>query len=546
MTAFAWSDDALRKHGLAPSPARVPIPDAPQSVAEVLGPALARNPDAVALVGRSGRLTFRALDAAANAAAAFLAEQGLKLADRIAVSAPNDLDIVVAFLAVQRLGGVWVGVNRALSASEKRYVLQDCGASLYVGDRISAEQVREGAIECPALRSVIDLAADDPSSTWATGLKRHAGASAPNVSIDPWAPAAIAYTSGTTGFPKGAVHSQHNIMLAATMTEVMAVDRRDGVIRGTVSPLTILNIMIGGPIATLSRGLRQVCMDRIDAQGIAEWVKAEQINTLILVPATVHDLLTRADISRDDLASLTWIVAGAATVPAHLPALYRERFGHAMTVGYGLTEQPTAVSRTHDKTPVKQGAIGRPLPHIDVAILDDAGRRLPAEEAGEICVRPAATGRWANVYTPTLGYWGRPEATAHLLRDGWMHTGDIGALDEEGELFIHDRRSELINRGGANIYPAEVERVLRLDARVVDCAVVGKPDERLGHVVAAFIEAQAGVDGDALVRDLAALCAREMAKYKTPATWAVVDKLPRNAMGKIAKAKLRARLEDAS
>jgi long-chain acyl-CoA synthetase len=534
-----WSADRLSEHGLSASEHRNPIPDAPQNLTELYDAALADDPNRIAVVGRSGALSFAALEAEVNAACAYLGELGVQAGDRVAASLANDIHIVVAFLAVQRRGAIWVGINRAYVASERLRFLFDADVSVFVADPAIAEETAAITDALPDLRHVIVLdSVDSQSSEWHQGLRRHAGAGRPSVDIDPFSPAAIAFTSGTTGLPKGAVHTQHNILVAATVAELMAVDNRSDVVRGATSPLTILNVMILGPLATLSRGRRVVCMDRIDAQGIAEWVRRERVNTLTLVPTSLYDLLTRPDIDSSDLDSLTWVVVSAAAIPDGLDALHRKRFGRDFTTSYGLTENPTTVSRSHADSGIGPGAVGRPLFHLEVAILDDTGARVGSGTHGEICVRAANHGPWANVYTPVLGYWKNAKATAKLLENGWLHTGDVGYLDDQGDLYIQDRQSDVINRGGAKIYPAEVERVLMMEPGVHDCAVTARPDRRLGHAVAAYIQPSSGVNGAELIQRLQQRCKRDIAKYKVPAHWTVVDVIPRNTMGKILKKQL--------
>jgi long-chain acyl-CoA synthetase len=536
---LAWSVDRLAEHGLSASEHRNPIPDAPQNLTELYDAALADDPNRIAVVGRSGALSFAALEAEVNAACAYFGELRMRAGDRVAVSLANDIHIVVAFLAVQRMGGIWVGINRAYVGAERRHFLSDAGANVFVTDPAIAEETTAIADTLPDLRHVIALdPLDSQRSEWHRGLRRHAGAARPSIVVDPFSPAAIAYTSGTTGLPKGAVHSQHNILVAATVAELVAVDNRPDVIRGATSPLTILNVMILGPVATLSRGRRVVCMDRIDAQGIAEWVRRERVNTLTLVPTSLYDLLTRPDIAVSDLASLTWVVVSAAAVPEGLDTLYRERLGRDFTISYGLTENPTTVSRSHTGSGGSPGAVGRPLFHLDVAIFDDTGARAGSGAHGEICVRATDHGPWANVYTPALGYWKKAEATAKLLENGWLHTGDIGFLDDQGELHLQDRLGDVINRGGAKVYPAEVERVLMMEPGVHDCAVTARPDRRLGHTVAAYIQPSSGVNGPELIQRLQHRCKRDIAKYKVPAHWTVVDVIPRNTMGKVLKRQL--------
>jgi acyl-CoA synthetase (AMP-forming)/AMP-acid ligase II len=180
---------------------------------------------------------------------------------------------------------------------------------------------------------------------------------------------------------------------------------------------------------------------------------------------------------------------------------------------------------------------------VDVIVVDEDGRERSDGEVGELAVRPARTGPFAGVWTPMLGYWNRPDATRAALAHGLLHTGDLGRVDEDGNVFVTDRKNDLILRGGANVYPAEVERVLHGDARVAACAVVGRPDERLGEVPVAFVQRAEGAAGsdEALADALRACCEAELARYKVPAAFVFVDAFPRNAMGKIVKRALRER-----
>lgn len=532
----SWDGARLAAYGLRAAPHRKAIPGSPRNLTELFDAALAEAPDRVAIVGRSGTLSFAALEAQVNEACGYLAGLGVRPSDRVAASLANDLDVVVAFLAVQRLGAIWVGINRAYALGERRHFLGDAGVRVLLAEPAIAAETAAITHDLPGLHHVIALdSLDTDSSEWHRGLRTHSGAGRPGVEIDPFAPAAIAYTSGTTGRAKGVVHSQHNILVASTVAEMMALDSRPEVIRGVSSPLTILNLMILGPVATLARGRRAVCMDRIDVLGLVEWVRRERVNTLTLVPASLNDLLTRHEVDERDLESLTWVVVGAGTVPEGMSELYLRRFGHSVTISYGLTENPTTVSRSDTQTQDLPGAVGRPVFHLEVAILDDAGSPAPPGMPGEICVRAARHGAWANVYTPALGYWRNPQATAELLRDGWLHTDDIGYLDEAGQLYIQGRRGDVISRGGANVYPAEVERVLRQEPGLADCAVTGIPDARLGQTVAAYIQPTPGITGAELTQRLRQRCAAEIAKYKTPVHWVVVDAIPRNTMGKVVK-----------
>jgi long-chain acyl-CoA synthetase len=538
-----WTPETYREYGLRPSIDPVPIPAAPRDVASALDAAAANRPGAEALVGRYARFTFREYVRAVDAAAVLLWDLGLRPGERVAASAGNHSEIVVAFFAAMRLGAIWVGINRRLAPAEKRYLLKDAGVSVLLAENEVLAEIAASP-EDLGLAATVSLEPGDPASAWRKGLAAHAGAQRPAVRIDPWAPAAIAYTSGTTGFPKGAVHSQHNMMLVPAVSQhgidpdVLAARRY-----GTTTPLTILNLMILGPVAAARAQCAHICMDRVDAAGVAEWIGRERITETTCAPTTAFDLLTRSDIRAEDLSSLEQLSIGGATVPERLPALYFERFGRLPRVGYGLTEAPTGVSASEGKADRQQGEIGLPQPQLAVEILDDTGEILGTGISGEICVRAASTGPFAGVYRPALGYWKNAEATGRLLRGGWLHTGDVGFKDANGVLHIQDRRTDVIIRGGSKVYPAEVERVLRLDGRVAECAVLGKPDIRLGQVVVAFVQpVAAAANLETLVPQLEALCRENLARYKQPVEWHVIEEMPRNASGKIVKPRLRERL----
>jgi long-chain acyl-CoA synthetase len=498
-------------------------------VADVLQRPLAGHPHAEALVGRHARFTFDALEREVGRAAGALASLGIEPGDRVAASLPNHPEIVVAFLATMRLGAVWVGVNRPLAPPEKAYLLRDAEVGLLLADREVAEQ----PLRVDGLR-ILRVDPTAPDDEWRACLE--AADPAPRVDIDPFAPAAIAYTSGTTGFPKGAVHSQHNLLLPGAVARANA--SYDPVLRqGVCLPLTVLNLMVLAPLVTLQLGSCCVCMDRTDPLGMAEWIHDERIGTFSAVPAMVHGLLTHPEITDAHLASLVRPGVGGADLPESFRTLYRERFGAEVTVGYGLTEAPTAVTTSDPKAVPVPNSAGRALPQVRIEIRDAEGAAVPVGSEGEICVGPATEGPWSGVYTPFLGYWNQPDATAVALRDGILHTGDVGRLDAAGNLFVLDRRNDLILRGGANIYPAEVERVLHVDPRVAACAVVGRPDERLGERVVAFVQLAEGAA--ATEAELRAHCEKELARYKVPEEWRFIDEFDRTPMGKIRKTVLR-------
>jgi acyl-CoA synthetase (AMP-forming)/AMP-acid ligase II len=489
----------------------------PSTIARVFDRALADDPSREALVTRTQRLSYAELDAACAGAAAALWDLGVRPGDRVAASLPNELDVVVAFHGAMRIGAIWVGINRALAPPERAFLMEDSGSSLLLSDdEVPGSGVRR--VDVDEWRSAVDAAA---------------GSDAPQYDVDPFAPAGIAYTSGTTGRPKGAVHSHWNLLLVGAS---LVAERGYGpdLRKGDCLPLTILNMQVLTTLLTAQACGTCVVMDRLDPEGIAEWIRTEHVTTWNGPPAMLHSLASHDGVTRQDLATLTEVWNGGADCPDAVRRRFEEKFGREVLCTYGLTEAPAVVAIDPFGGAHHAGSSGRPLGHLAIDIVDADGSALPAGETGEICLRAAD-----DRYRPMLGYWERPEATAEVLVDGRLHTGDIGFLDERGELHVRDRKKLVIIRGGANVYPAEVERVIHELPGVGACAVVGLPDERLGERVGCAVELDRG-DG-ASVPDEAALrahCEANLAMYKVPDRWVFVEAFERNAMNKIVRTTL--------
>ena len=476
-----------------------------QTIAHVLDAPLAERPDASAVIARSGTLTYRELAAAADRAAAALWAQGVRPGDRVAACLPNDLDVVAAFHGAARIGAVWVGLGEALTEAEQRALAEHCApAAILAGPQC---KLSDAAVISAGKWS--DLCACAPA--------------APRIDTDPHAPAGIAYTSGTTGRPKGIVHSQHNLLLPGA---VLVASRGWGpdLRKGDCLPLTILNMLVLTTLLTAQAGGCCIVMDRRDAEGIAQWVGRERIGVWNGAPAQLYDLARHPEL---DLSALTEIWAGGGDCSDQLRQAFHSVHGQHIRATYGLTEAPTVVAIDPVGEQRRGSASGRVLPHVQVTACDSDGIPLPAGTAGELRLQATRSGPWADAWTPMLGYWEdgrvRPSSDAGV-------TGDIGTVDADGWLTVVGRRKVVIVRGGANVYPAEVERVLSAAPDVAAAAVFGVPDERLGERVAALVQPVGQhVDLDRL-RDA---CRRELARYKVPQVWAEVAVLPTNAMGKV-------------
>ena len=489
----------------------------PQGVFDLLEIPLRDSPGHPAVVTRQSTLTYEELNQLADRAAGSLYGFGIRPGDRVAASMRNDLDVVVAFHAAMRLGAVWVGINRALATPEKLFMLDDSGAKLYLVE--DADDPGDGFSELAAkLDGRVKIAG---TRAWRQALDASPGP--PDVpKPDPSAPAGIAYTSGTTGFPKGAVHCQAALIMPGAATVARrGWDQR--LRKGDSLPLTILNMMVLTTLLTSQAGGTAVIIDQPDVESIVAWIREHRITVWNGPPAQLHTMVNDASIRPEDLSSLQEVWVGGGDCRDSLRLAFEDRFGVPVSRTYGLTEAPALVSIDDLTGPKPWGTSGRALDHIDVR-----------SEEGELVMSPTRDGAWAGRYRPMLGYWNRPDATSESLAGGVLHTSDLGEVEQEGHLRVLGRKSQLIIRGGANVYPAEVERVLSEAPGVEACAVVGVPDERLGERVGAVIQPAAGSRLDPT--EILAHCRVQLASYKVPERMALVDQLPRNQMGKIPRA----------
>jgi long-chain acyl-CoA synthetase len=502
----------------------------PETVAGVLDATLAVDPGRTAVDGPSGSLTYEALDAGADAAAALFMELGVKPGDRVAATLPNDLDIVVAFHGAMRLGAIWLGINRPLAVPEKAALLDAAQPVLVVADAASAEVLEDTGTRARIL--AVDRA--QPDDAWRAGLRSHAN-SGRHERADANAPAAIAFTSGTTGLPVGIVHSQRGLMLPA---QSLALSRGYGASfrKGDCLPLTILNVVVLSTLLASAAGGTCVLTDRRDAYGVAHWLEEKGVTAWNAVPALLHSMVSDESIGRDCLRSITDLWTGGAHCSEELITAFVDKFGIPVRATYGLTEAPSIVAIDPMVGAHVPDASGQPLPHLEIIVRDDDGGQLEHGLEGEICVRAVDGADGHSAYRPMLGYWREGAVESYDCPE--LRTGDLGCVDAGGNVVIRDRKKLLIIRGGANIYPAEVERVLCEVPGVRTAAVLGLPDARLGQRIVAVVEAD---PDDGLTQDLVVEhCQTRLAPYKVPERVVVVIELQRNSMGKVQRAALGA------
>ena len=517
--------------GLQPPRYRIDPPVGPRDVAQLVALAAARNPDGEALADASRRFSFRELDAAVDRAATFLRGHGIGTGTRVAAAMPNRWEAVVGFFAAMRLGAVWVGINRILPLADKQHILGHSETRLILADADTAAELQAVRDSLPMLEHIIAM---DDHQGWVEAMASDVPVVPGYREIDPFAPAAIMYTSGTTGVPKGCVHSQHNMVTLAAAASAHGLMNPLGR-RGSVLPVTITNVMILGAVMAYWNARPFILGQTTKIEPMIEWLARERIEQCAFVPTMIYDIL-KADV---DLPPGLAAGCGGAPVSEAIRAAFLARHGQHLQPTYGLTEAPAVVATPQDLA-APEGASGFEFPHLKISIRGADGAILPPGEVGEVCFSAVETGAWAHVYTPPLGYWHDAARTAALLAGDVVHSGDVGSLDANGWLTIADRSSELILRGGSNVYPAEIERVLHQAASVADCAVVGQPDERLGMRTVAVIQpADTAAETGALETELRQLCLDHLSRYKVPDEWCFVDVFPRNAMGKIVKPQVR-------
>ncbi len=465
--------------------------------------------------------TYADLEAASGAAASRLQALGISEGDVVGLMLPNSPALVAYLLGLLRLGAIVLPLNPALTPHELSLLLEDSRARAIVTTGELASKAESLRSLSPALKDVVAL---DPTQP----LERSRAVRPAKVRGNPDQTAFLVYTAGTTGRPKGVMLTHRNIL--ANTSQV--AERTGGLTPEDrllhVMPLFHVNGLMNNTLLPLRVGASIVLRPRFALDEFWGVVAAFRPAYFTAVPTVFARLMDAWD-GTADVSSLRFVRTGAAPMAVSLQREVEERLGVPVIVSYGLTEATCTCTMNPVGAERRLGSVGPALPREVVAVLDDAGRPLGPGEVGEVAV----TG--PNVMA---GYLNAPEATAEVLRDGWLHTGDLGYLDSDGFLFLTDRKKDLIIRGGENISPREVEEALSAHPGVAEAAVVGTPDREWGEEVTAFLVLRAGqaVDAD----EVLAFCRQRLARYKIPRQVRVVAVLPVTSVGKVDKAGLRA------
>jgi long-chain acyl-CoA synthetase len=455
--------------------------------------------------------------------AAGLRARGVGKGDVVGVVLPNSPHYLEAWWAILWLGATFNPVNPALTTREAVGILSDSGASCVVCGADVAPALRGHADELPALREIMVAEGGD-----ACAALRGDGIVADHAPVEPGDLAALVYTSGTTGRPKGAMLSHANLLANAwQLGEPLPVSRGD--VMGMVLPLFHVNAQLVTTVIPLFIGAQVAMWERFSASRFWSDVARFEPVTFSAVPTMLAALLHAPGADEAETNTLRFVICGAAPLSPALFRRFEEKFGLRIMEGYGLTEGTCCSTINPFVGPRKIGSIGLPTRGQEVAVMDEDGRLVPDGTPGEVCVRGP------NVMA---GYYNRPDANAETLRAGWLRTGDVGYRDEDGFLFLVDRKKDMIIRGGENVYPREIEDVLLEHAGVKEAAVVGRADEVRGEEVHAVVALVAGVE----FSELEEHCSARLAAFKVPSSWEVVAELPKTSTGKIDKKPLRARM----
>jgi acyl-CoA synthetase (AMP-forming)/AMP-acid ligase II len=489
------------------------------------------SPDREAYVESDGslRLTFKELNLRCNQLANAFVEAGVIKGERVGLLLMNSSEFMESYYALAKIGAVVVPLNWRLVADELEFILKDSGTSRLIFDNEFVDTVAElhSRGDKTDINQWLQVTNGDVAyfAQSYRGFRDAASTDEPEVSAADHDMLYIMYTSGTTGLPKGVVHTHHTSiwgLLSISATAIYYDPER------YLACLPMFHVGALTPLAVnVYRGVTSVVMRSFDPVSAWETIEREKITSGLAVPAMLSFMLQVPNFERFDFSSLRWIMTGAAPVPPALTKIF-----HDMNIGiqqvYGLTETcgPTCLMDAENAL-ARPESTGKAFFHTEVRIADEKSNDCPPGVAGEVLVRGEHV---------MVEYWNRPEATAETIVDGWLHTGDIAIMDEEGFVSIQDRIKDMIISGGENVYPAEIEGVLSEHPGISEAAVIGQQSERWGESPLAIVVA---TDENLKQADVMEFCQGKLARFKQPKAVEFVSAIPRNPSGKILKRVLR-------
>jgi len=499
------------------------------NIAETLRASAARLPGKAALLYQDAPVSYQELDERVDHAAAGLQSLGLRPGDRVALMVGNAPAFVEALYGAWRAGLVVVPVNVMFTAAEVAHMLGDSGARAIVVSEGFAGTLHGLRDSLPSLEDVVvagGSTAEVGTRTWKS-LLEDAGAPE-SVAVDPDALALLQYTSGTTGRPKGAMLTHANLLAnhrQMTQTQ-LRVEEADTLL--CVLPLFHIYALNVALAFSLSRGATVLLVERFDPVATLQAVERHRATIIIGAPPMYVAWVNTPGVDGMDLRSVRFAISGAAALPRHVLERFEQELGIPVWEGYGLSETAPVLTTVAMNAELLPGSVGRPVPGVELRLVDEKGRECPMGDPGEVVVRGP------NVFQ---GYWQQPEATTDVLdADGWFRTGDVGFLDG-GNLYLVDRKKDLIIVSGFNVYPREVEEVLYTHPKVAEAAVIGTSHPYTGEAVKAVVVLRPGEEATA--DEITDFCRRSLARFKCPEVIEFVQELPHLPSGKVLRRALR-------
>ncbi|HEU4963104.1 MAG TPA: long-chain-fatty-acid--CoA ligase [Bacilli bacterium] len=485
----------------------------------------ATQPEVSAILFQGQHITYRELDVAVDRFAAGLQALGLRQGSRVGLLLGNCPQFVIAYYAIARLGAVSVPINPLYTPGELQFILADSETEAVVAASPLAPAFQAMGKTLPALQHVIYVGEPVEEGLMFQDVSRADAPTAVEIGEDDLA--VILYTSGTTGKPKGALLSQRNMCSnAQNAGDFLGITQTDTVV--AVLPMFHVFCMTVCLNAPVYRGATMLVLPRFSPTETAKAVRESQATVFAGVPTMYNFLTQHPECQPDDLRSLRLAISGGAPMPIAVLEGFERKYDVTVSEGYGLSEASPVVTFNPLDAVRKPGTIGVAIPGCEVRVVREDGLDMGPGEVGELICRGP------NVM---LGYLNRPEDTAHALRDGWLHTGDMATIDEEGYVTIVDRKKDMILVGGFNVYPREVEELLFKHPNVREAAVIGVPDPSYGEAVRAYVALKE--DGATTEAELIEFCKQNLTEYKVPKEIELLEELPKNSTGKILRRALR-------
>jgi len=473
------------------------------NLAMMLKETAARYAERVALITSDSRMTYLELERSACALGSHLRSLGLGKGDKVAIMLPNCPEFVIAYFGVQKIGGVAVTLHTQSTPYELRYLLKNSDSLCLITQGELVRRFEEIRDELPLCQHLITTGAPEQPSPFLDIIQKGPFTIAiPELTGDD--PAAMIYTSGLTGKPRGAVLTHQNLYTQSELLRtVVNSDERD--IGLAVIPLFHSFGAVANMISPLRIGAGVVLMERFTLDGIFSMIEKEKVTYVAAVPRLFLGMFFHEKADNYRIDSLKVCITGGAAMPADFIPLFEKKFGVRIMEGYGLTEASPVASFSRLNMPQKPGSIGIPIPRVTARIVDEAGVELPRGAVGELILQGE------NVMK---GYYKDEKATAQVLRDGWLYTGDLARMDEEGYIYITGRKKRMIITSGFNVYPKEIEDVLNLHPAVQESLVIGKEDLLRGETVKALVVRKP--DAPVEERELLKHCRTYLSSYKAP------------------------------